>query len=162
MSWNSFSIKNFFDRALVTPLINFLKQGLSPEKLALCVAFGLALGTFPMLGSTTLLCTAAALLLRLNMPAIQLINYFTYPLQLALFIPFIRMGEFLFQQPPVPLDLVQIFEMLRTDMLGSISSLWWTNMRAIVVWFILAPPLAALSYFLLLPVFTRLAPQRAD
>lgn len=157
-----YSIRNFFNRSLITPLINFLKQGLSAEKLALCVALGIVLGTFPVLGSTTLLCTGIALLLRLNLPAIQLINYFTYPIQLALFIPFIRAGEMLFDQTPVPLDLVLIFSMLKTDMLGAIQSLWWTNMRAVVVWSIAAVPVGFGVYHLLVPLFIRLSTYHKD
>ncbi len=155
-------IVKFLDRALLTPLLNFLKQGLSPEKLALCVALGLLLGTFPVLGSTTLLCTAAALAFRLNMPAIQLINYFTYPLQLLLFIPFIRAGEFLFGQPPIPLDLVKIFTMLQTDVVGAINSLWMTNVRAIAAWSLSAPLIAIALYFLLVPIFRRLATEKSS
>lgn len=161
MGWKENQIGKFIDRALLTPLLNFLKQGLSPEKLALCVAFGLMLGTFPVLGSTTLLCTAAAILFRLNMPAIQLINYFTYPLQLLLFIPFIRFGEFLFNQPPIPLDLVQIFTMLQTDILGAIGSLWLTNVCAIAAWFLTAPLIAIALYYGLVPIFRRLAPEKS-
>jgi len=159
----SFSaVSAFFDRTLVTPLINFLKQGLSPEKLALCVALGLVLGTFPMLGATTLLCTGAALLLRLNMPAIQLINYFAYPLQLGLFIPFIRAGEFLFGVEPIPLDLSIIFSMLQEDPLGAIGSLWWTNVRGMIAWAIMVPPLGFVLYHILVPVFTRLTPKSSE
>ncbi len=161
INWKKYSIGEFFKRTLVTPLINFLKQGLSPEKLALCVALGVVLGIFPMLGSTTLLCTGAALLLRLNMPAIQLINYFAYPVQLMLFIPFIRAGELLFNQPPIPLDLALIFSMLETDMLGAIQSLWWTNFRGMVVWAMIAAPLGFGVYYLLVPLFIRLSPSRS-
>lgn len=153
------TIKSFFEKKLLAPLVSFLKQGLSPEKLALCVAFGIALGTFPMLGATTLLCTAAALLLRLNMPAIQLVNYFMYPVQLALFIPFIKAGEILFNQPPIPLDLLQIFAMLQTDIFGAIQSLWWTNVRGMVVWGLTIPPISFAVYFLLVKLFKRLAIQ---
>ncbi len=161
MAWKDNQISKFLDRALQTPLLNFLRQGLSPEKLALCVALGLLLGTFPVLGSTTLLCTAAAIIFRLNMPAIQLINYFTYPLQLLLFIPFIRAGEFLFNQPPIPLDLVQIFSMLQSDMLGAISSLWLTNVRAIAAWSLTTPLLSIALYYLLIPVFRRLVDEKS-
>jgi uncharacterized protein (DUF2062 family) len=153
-----YAVSKFFDRALVTPLINFLKQGLSPKKLALCVSLGIVLGTFPILGSTTLLCTAAALMLRLNMPAIQLINYFAYPLQLLLFIPFIRAGEIIFNQEPIPLDLSLIFSMLQTDAIGAIKALWMTNMRAIVVWGITVPPVGFVIYHILVPLFVRLTP----
>ena len=161
MAWKDNQISKFLDRALLTPLLNFLKQGLSPEKLALCVALGLLLGTFPVLGSTTLLCTAAAIIFRMNRPAIQLINYFTYPLQLLLFVPFIRAGEFLFDQPPIPLDLVQIFTMLQTDMLGAISSLWLTNVRAIAAWSLLTPLFAIALYYILVPIFRRLVDEKS-
>lgn len=157
---NRFS--RFLDRTLVTPLVNFLRQGLSPQKLALCVSLGVVLGTFPILGSTTLLCTAAAIVLRLNMPAIQLVNYFVYPLQLLLFIPFIRAGELLFDQIPIPLDLPLIFQMLESDLIGTIKFLWWTNMRAIVAWFITVPPLGFVLYHLLVPIFLRLAPIKSE
>jgi uncharacterized protein (DUF2062 family) len=160
--FNAFSaISRFFDRSLVVPLINFLKQGLSPGKLALCVSLGIVLGTFPVLGSTTLLCTAAALMLRLNIPAIQLINYFIYPLQLLLFIPFIRAGEIVFNQEPIPLDLGIIFTMLKTDAVGAIQSLWWTNVRAIVIWAITVPPVGFMLYHLLVPLFVRLTPDKS-
>lgn len=152
------AVSRFFDRRLLTPLISFLKQGLSPRNLALCVALGVTLGTFPMLGSTTLLCTVVALALRLNIPAIQLINYFIYPFQLALFIPFIRAGEMLFGIEPIPLDLGMIFSMLQHDPLAAVQSLWWTNMRAIVAWAITVPPVGFLLYHVLVPLFIRLAP----
>lgn len=151
-----YGISKFFDKNLVQPLMGFLKQGLTPEKLSLCVAFGLTLGTFPVIGSTTLICTAAALIFRLNMPAIQLINYFAYPLQLLLFVPFFRLGEYLFFQTPIPLDLTQLFTSLQTDMIGTIQSLWWANVRAMVAWSILAVPTGLILYFFFVSIFSRI------
>jgi hypothetical protein len=46
-----------------------------------------------------LLCALAALVLRLNAPAVQAVNYLVYPLQVALFAPFMRLGRRLFQFP---------------------------------------------------------------
>ncbi len=62
------------------PFIQMLRQGVSPEKIALTVALGIMLGVIPVLGSTTALCTLAAIVLRLNLPAIQLVNGVVYPL----------------------------------------------------------------------------------
>ena len=76
--------QGFFYRRLILPILNLLRQGITPEKIALSIAFGIALGVFPVIGATTLLCAAAAIVLRLNLPAIQLVNYFVYPLQIAL------------------------------------------------------------------------------
>lgn len=70
--------------------------GLSPDSIALIVTLGLTLGVFPVYGAPTLLCAAVSLLLRLNLPAIQLVNQLTTPLQLAMLFPFLRLGSQLF------------------------------------------------------------------
>ena len=70
------------------PIVMLLKQGTAPEKIALSLSMGFVLGIFPVIGSTTLLCAAAAFMFKLNLPAIQLVNYFVYPLQLGLLLPF--------------------------------------------------------------------------
>jgi uncharacterized protein (DUF2062 family) len=61
-------------------MIGFLKQGITPRDLSLAVALGIMLGTFPVIGSTTLLCIAASVVLRLNLPAIQSVNWLVSPL----------------------------------------------------------------------------------
>ncbi len=68
--------QDFIYRRLVQPVVALLTQGVTPEKIALSLAMGIGLGIFPVLGSTTLLCAAAAIIFRLNLPAIQLINFF--------------------------------------------------------------------------------------
>src|SRR6202451_1966790 len=99
-------------RRLVRPVLDLLRQGVTPEKIALSLALGVALGVFPVLGSTTALCALAALVLRLNLPAIQIVNYFVYPLQIGLLIPFFRLGERLFRAPHLPLSVPQIYAMI--------------------------------------------------
>ena len=66
--------------------------GLPPDTVALILALGLVLGVFPVYGIPTLLCALAAVTLRLNLPAIQLVNQLSSPLQLALLIPLGRTG----------------------------------------------------------------------
>lgn len=146
----------FFHRALAVPLIGFLKLGLSPEKLALTIAFGIVLGIVPVIGVTTILCALAAFLFRLNMPAIQLINYFVAPLQLIFLIPFIRAGEFLFRDQPLPLNVYQIIGMIQTDVMGAVNFLWWTTMHAIVAWLVIGAPLLIILYIVFVPIVRRL------
>ncbi|HMD71185.1 MAG TPA: DUF2062 domain-containing protein [Bryobacteraceae bacterium] len=73
--------------------------GAAPETMALSVALALLLGVFPVYGCPTLLCAAAAVLLRLNLPAMQLVNLLTSPLQLALLAPFGWLGGRLVHVP---------------------------------------------------------------
>jgi uncharacterized protein (DUF2062 family) len=76
-----------------------LTQGVTPQKIALTIALGINLAMFPILGSTTLLCAAVAFWLKLNQPIIQLVNWLAYPLQFAMLLPFIRIGEWLTRAP---------------------------------------------------------------
>ena len=79
-------------KALVWRLVASL-QGLSGESIAILLAVGFVLGTFPVYGCPTVFCFLAALALRVNAPALQLVNQLVSPLQLALLIPFARTGE---------------------------------------------------------------------
>lgn len=83
----------FLYRRLAQPLLDLLRQGVTPEKLALSIALGAVFGIFPALGWTTALCALIAFLWRLNLPAIQIVNYFMYPVQIAFLLPFFRLGK---------------------------------------------------------------------
>ena len=67
--------------------------GLPPETIASILAIGLVLGVFPVYGFATIFCAVAAVVFRLNLPAIQAINQICVPLQLALLVPLGRAGE---------------------------------------------------------------------
>jgi uncharacterized protein (DUF2062 family) len=57
-------VKNWLYRRIFEPLLSLLKQGISPNRLALCVAIGVVVGNVPILGISTILCAAIALAFR--------------------------------------------------------------------------------------------------
>jgi uncharacterized protein (DUF2062 family) len=146
----------FLARKLFRPLLELLRQGVTPEKLSLSIALGAVLGMLPAIGWNTALCAIVALVGRLNVAAIQLVNYFVYPLQIALLIPFFRLGEKLFRAPHLPISISQIHAMTRTNLWGAIRLLWTTTWHALVVWALIAPFVAALIYVLLLTALRRI------
>ncbi len=150
-------MRDLFQRRVLVPILDLLRQGITPEKVALSVACGVVLGAFPVIGATTILCALAAIALRLNLPAIQLVNYVAMPLQLALLLPLMRLGELLFRAPRLPFSLAQILEMIRANASHAIATLWVSTMYAIVSWLILAPVSAASIYFLLRTLLRRAA-----
>ena len=150
-------MREFFQRRLLRPIVELLTQGIAPEKIALSIAIGLVVGVFPALGWTTLLCLLVALWLKLNIPAMQLVNYLAYPLQLALLVPFIRAGEFLFRAPRMPLSLPLILGMVKANVWHAITALWGETVHAIVVWMLIAPVAVWVIYRVLAPVVRRLA-----
>lgn len=150
-------MRGFFHRRMVRPIVDLLTQGITPEKIALSIAFGLVLGVFPALGWTTLLCLLLALWLKVNVPAMQLVNYLAYPLQLALLVPFIRAGEVLFGAPKLVISLPQILAMVRADAWHAITALWVATIHAIVAWALIAPVAVYVIYKILSPILTRLS-----
>lgn len=143
-------------RRITGPILDLLSHGISPEKIALSIALGLTLGVTPVLGSTSLLCLLAAVVFRLNLPAIQLVNYFTYPLQLALLIPFLRVGAWMFSDQPPNVSLAGIFGLIRANVWTAITTLWTATMHALVAWFALGSLAALLIYVLLTPILKRM------
>ena len=154
--------KDFWQRKFVKPIIDLLNQGITLQKIVLSIAIGATLGVIPVPGATTILCTIAAIIFRLNLPAIQLVNYLVYPLQIILLIPFYRAGEFVFNAEPLSLSASQVVEMIKEDIWAAIKFLWDTTLHAVVVWCILAPILVAILYYLLLPLVKRLPFKLAD
>ena len=153
--------ENFLQRRLIAPLVKLLRQGVTPEKLALSLALSATLAVIPAIGWSMGLCGLAGLALGLNLPAMQAVNYFLYPAQVALLLPFFRLGEKLFRAPHLPLSVSQIFAMAHANFWGAIKLLWNTTWHAVVVWALLAPFAVALIYFVLLPIFRRVARRAA-
>jgi uncharacterized protein (DUF2062 family) len=151
----------FFHRRVVGPILALLTQGITPQKIALSLAFGIVLGVFPVIGSTTALCAAVALIFGLNLPAIQLVNYLVYPMQLFLLIPFIRMGEKLFRAAPLPLSLAQIVAMVRSDLPHAVGALWLAEVHAVCGWLLIGPFAILLIYLMLSRALCQVAASRA-
>jgi len=136
-------------------LIAFLKQGLTPQELALCVALGCVISVIPMLGTTTLLCALVAGVMRLNQAAIQSVNWVMYPLQFILLIPWYKLGAILFREPPIRLTGQQVKDIIAAGWLQAIQLLWTTTWHAVIAWALVAVPVAFLIFLLLRPTFRK-------
>jgi len=150
--------------AVKTKILNLvksmLKEGMSLRKISLCIAVGIVLGIFPVLGTTTLLCTVAALALRLNLPAIQIVNYMVYPLQLVLLAPFYGTGSWLFKKQDWPLIGTDLISLLQNDFWGSMAGLWDLTLYAILTWLVISPIIFLLMYSASKPVIRAWATYR--
>lgn len=145
-------IRGFLRRRLIEPIIELLRQGVTPDKIALSLAFGLGFGIFPVLGASTVLCTIVALMLRLNLPAIQLVNYLAAPVQIALIIPFVRLGEHVLNVVPQPLSISGGFELLAHGAFHAVTMLWDAIVHAALGWMIVGPVLIYVLYRVFTPL----------
>jgi uncharacterized protein (DUF2062 family) len=108
-------------------------------------------------GTTTILCAAATLLFGLNLPAAQLVNYFLYPLQIVLIVPFMRAGEVILHAQRTRLSLDQMIAIFRQNHPQALHVLWRLTVHGIVAWLVFAPVLFAVVYAAVLPPIARMA-----
>jgi uncharacterized protein (DUF2062 family) len=147
---------NWFYRRVVLPILALLRMGAAPRTLAWSIAAGLLIGINPMLGTTTVLCLAVAFAFRLNLVASQLANHIAWPLELALVVPFIRLGSRVFHTSAMPLSPRLFMEAARRAPLALTRQLWMWEWHALVLWAAIsavAMPAIALA---LTPVLRRL------
>ena len=146
----------FFQLRVVTPILNLLRVGASPRRLAWSLAVGVVIGINPIVGSTTLLSLGIAFVARLNVIASQIANHLCFPIQLALVLVYLRAGEILFRTGPPPLATNDLIHLMRVHPWSTAHTLWTWEWHAIVVWLLAGTVLTPLIAAVLHPVLHRL------
>lgn len=139
-------------KAISSHLLEILRRGTTPTRLAVTLAVGICIGCFPVLGTTTVFCIVVAFLFGLNQAAIQVGNYLAFPLQLLLTIPFLRLGERIFHSGHLPLAPDQLLEMVRSAPDQTARAFVAGQGHAIVAWALVAPIAALLLTVLFIPL----------
>lgn len=153
-------MKKWLYGKIVIPLLMLLRQGMSPRRLALCVAIGVVVGNIPILGVSSILCAGIALAFRLNLPAIQLVQAAMAPTQLLLIIPFVRLGERVLHAPRQPLSITGGLGLVAQGAAHAIAALGDAILHAGLAWALVAPAAVLLFYRLFAPIFERAAGRR--
>jgi uncharacterized protein (DUF2062 family) len=144
---------NWFYRHGVLPILALLRMGATPRSLGWSIAAGMLIGINPVVGSTTLLCLAVTFRFRLNLVATQIANHAMFPLELALIVPFIRLGSRVFHTAAMPLAPDALLQAARSTPLTLTHNLWMWVWHAFVLWAVMAVvavPLLALTLTALL------------
>ncbi len=144
-------VESWWKRRVVSPIARQLTQGATPSRLALALAVGGVIAVNPFLGTTTIACVAAGVLLRLNQPVLQVANVLGVPFQLALIVPWVRGGEWLYRAEPMPIAPALIVEEFRTDPWQFLQHFGLTGLHAATAWLIAAPLLGFTLYLALVP-----------
>ncbi|WP_396127143.1 DUF2062 domain-containing protein [Edaphobacter bradus] len=147
---------NWAYRRIALPVLAMLRMGASPERLAWSLAAGIVIGINPLIGSTTILCFAAAFVFRLNIAASQLGNHIVYPLQILLVVPFIRLGSLVFHTTPLPLSPRSLLATARATPIALVRKIWLWEWHALVLWTALAVVLLPVIALALTPLLNRL------
>jgi len=164
---------------LWAPFVAVLKQGLSVRELTLALSFGIVGALFPLPGVTSLVCLLLAWLVpyvvnvrgvvssgangggKLNVAAMQIVNLLLTPLELALIVPHMSLGTWLFasvgllgEHNPADsaVDVTTTVALLARDPMRGLATMGAALLRAAVAWAVLLPFEAFALFVLLQPV----------
>ncbi len=137
-------------RKLKTTVQRLLSYGTTPHKIALTITLGIMFGTIPILGVTTILLMIVAFSLKLNMVLIQAANYLVYPLQLILYLPYLKLAMVFGGNTTADISLENIRKVQETGIIHLLGQFGTLHLIAIIFWFLSWIPLSLLSYNLIL------------
>jgi uncharacterized protein (DUF2062 family) len=126
------------------------KQGLSPIQLNQSIIVSGALSIIPILGVTTFILTALSIKRKLNLPIMIAISYLMWPIQIALIIPFIRVGEFIFSIPPTFHTAEEIVSSFQNNFFQTLSNLSFELLCGLGGWLFTVLPIAIGIYLVTL------------
>lgn len=157
-------VRNLWQR-IAAPVIKrvqvVISCGLTPRELALTLCLGSALGVMPLVCGVSLICIIVAHVMRLNQVALQSVNYLLWPAQLALFVPFFKLGAWLFPGgPPVQQHLLSAF--VRSPDLSALNTIGWMMIKALAAWMVTALPAALLIYLIMRATVSARLPKGID
>lgn len=139
-------LKKYFKNKLFLPILDLLKQGMSPQKLSLTITLGIIIGIMPFLIIGSYILLALAIILRLNIPIIQLICHAVIVVKFALFVPFLKIGQTVFSVPELPYDTKEILIHLKTEFWDTFSVVWQASLSGILVWLFISIPIGYIIY----------------
>jgi uncharacterized protein (DUF2062 family) len=146
---------SFWQRRLLQPIRALLTHGVTPDKIALTFAVGTACSLLPFLGFTSLLNLGVGLWLRLNQPILQTLNQILGPLQLALILVYVRLGEKIWRAPPMPLSVSTLIHSFRESPGAFLQRFAWTGVHAATAWLLSVPLIIGGIYYTLRPVMRK-------
>ncbi|CAF1746602.1 unnamed protein product [Brassica napus] len=141
-----------FNKKITDPLLQILRRGTEPKQLAFSPALGITLGIFPICGVPVFLCGVAIAFLgsACHAPTVMLANIIASPAELALVVPFLRLGEKVTGGPHFPLTS----DALKKVFTGQASHEVFLSIgNALLGWLVATPFFFIALYLVLLPCF---------
>lgn len=125
--------------------MTLVRRGTTGRELVVTILAGVFLAVFPVYGITAIFCAWVAYRYHLNQLIIQVVNFLALPLQLLLFVPFVRLGEWIFRSEGMePHSLAQLKETLAAHPLNVFRYFVDVFGVAIVGWALTVLPLLLL------------------
>ncbi|EPS73525.1 hypothetical protein M569_01233, partial [Genlisea aurea] len=148
-------LASWFRKRIIDPLVQILRRGTEPKKLAFSASVGFTLGLFPICGVTVFLCGIAIAILGsyCHAPTVMLANFIATPVELSLVVPFLRLGERMAGGPHFPLTSDALKMVVRGE---ASREVLYSIVHAVLGWTVGAPIVFGAMYVVFVPCFKRL------
>lgn len=151
----------FFKTKILHPFRTALEAGMTVHLMSLTITFGIIGGLFPVPGFTALICLLFGIIFKLNIPLMQVINLILTPLDLALSLPLMRVGEHILGREPIPLSLKQLMDKVKDDGLkGTIKIIMMAILCAILGWLLMSVIIGPIIYYICRPIVRHIMRKR--
>jgi uncharacterized protein (DUF2062 family) len=134
---------------LLSKITTLFKQGLTPRELSQSMIVSGLISTIPILGVSTFMITTVSLKTKLNLPVMIALSYLMWPIQILMIIPFIRIGQFIFNVPRNHHTVEEIIASFQNSFFQTFSHLSFELLCGLGGWLLTAVPIAFGIYWVL-------------
>lgn len=138
-----FQLKEF-----IAKLKKPFQQGLQTKEVINAVIVSLVFTIIPIIGFTTIILTYLSFKKKLNLPIMIVISYLGAPLQFILFLPFVYLGEQIFNVEHSLLDINTIKMAFSTSFWTTMKNISLEILVGLSAWFLIAIPISLLAIFI--------------
>lgn len=124
------------------------KQGLHTKEVINAVIVSLVFTIIPIIGFTTIILTLLSFKKKLNLPIMIVISYLGAPLQFILFLPFVYLGEQIFNVEHSILSLKKIQTSFSISFWGTMKDIFFEILYGLSAWILIAIPISLLAIFI--------------
>lgn len=152
----------FWRRRVLQPIKAQLTQGVSPDQIAATLAVGTACSVFPVFGVTSFVNLGVGMSLRMNQPILQTLNQLLGPVQVALILVYVRIGERIWRSSEHQLTIAQMMrEFHERSLWEFMQQFSWAGVHALTAWVVTSPVLVGALFFTLRPVIRHASRRKA-
>ena len=152
-------VSDWLRRRVRDPLVAELRQGAAPESVSAAVVISFAIAILPVIGVTTLVCLLVGRVFRLNHVVMQIVNHSSYPLQILLIVPFVRLGETVTGARHIHLTPKAIIDEFNRSFSDFVEKFWMAYLHGMIGWVITVPLACWTLHFFLRSAFRKVLPK---
>lgn len=145
--------RKLYKTKVVIPVSNIRKEGISSEALALSISIGIIGGAFPLIGFASYICLFLTLAFKQNIIIVQAVNWLSYPIQIILLIPFMKLGNTILGSSDMTITIHQIIVAFQSGMMHGVKLIGIFSLYGVIAWAVIALPTFLIVYSILLLLF---------